>query len=299
MDELRKLVPGVEIAEGLEPSINLIEKFHTMYETGNLRHLAWEELTHRDQEIKGIKKEEFLQIDKASGLLRQALRSAEGSADLRSDLLLVHALTRRGVAMHVARLFNFKVHSRYVDMLIREYMRPPLAAHAPVSLQQLLQADQEVFCRAAQLTRGDLATTTSGDFKLDDVIPKVMQEYRVQALLFQMRAPTSSGGGGRGLKRQLDADNATDTSGFAAQILSNSRKRQKGQQKNNKAKQGRPSLPDELLKLGCKPSSGRKFCYNFNMEKGCRDGNGKNCDRGDHACMKCGGSHSAASRKCR
>jgi hypothetical protein len=55
--KLQQELAGVAITGNLEPSNTLVDKFTDMEESGELRYLRWEELTRRDQEVQGHKKD--------------------------------------------------------------------------------------------------------------------------------------------------------------------------------------------------------------------------------------------------
>ena len=124
-DQMKKLqasLTGISLTGELEPSHALIAKYHAMSESGDLRALPWEELTWRDIEVRNGKKDDFLKPDRLGGI-RVVSQVTEPRADIGSDLLLQHAFTRRGVAMHLSRLLDFKVHQKYVGFLMKHYMR--------------------------------------------------------------------------------------------------------------------------------------------------------------------------------
>ena len=65
-----KLV-GLELEGELEPSDSLVDKFVQMEECGQLRYVRWEEFTRKNQEIRGVKKDEYWEEDPVSGALKE------------------------------------------------------------------------------------------------------------------------------------------------------------------------------------------------------------------------------------
>ena len=63
MSQLKAELTGLSIEGPLEPSHTLINKFHEMVESGELRHLPWSEYGTREAEIRGQKTEESLKTD--------------------------------------------------------------------------------------------------------------------------------------------------------------------------------------------------------------------------------------------
>ena len=213
-----------------------------------------------------------------------------------TDLLLLQALGRRGAAMHIAKLLSFKVHATYVKDLMKEYTREPIPGFDRVSLEQVLAADQEVFIRAAEITKGNLAPNVDGTFALDVAFPAAFAEKRIAAILFQPRLHGNSRTSVPKRQAEWPAQAPLVQPKRAKKNKPGSGKAGKGSgpPKDNK----RPLLPKELLDLGCKPpSDGRRLCYAFNTSRGCS--NGRSCAKGEHACFKCGRTgHGAASRSC-
>ena len=68
---LKTRLQGLAIEEDLEPSDALIDKFNAMKEEVNLRFIAWDELTRRDEEIRSVKKNKIFETD-SQGRLKVA-----------------------------------------------------------------------------------------------------------------------------------------------------------------------------------------------------------------------------------
>eukprot|EP00973_Karenia_brevis_P075586 10501252-Karenia_brevis.AAC.1 len=79
----------------LECSYQLADKCFQMHEDNALKYLQWNELTLREQEISGVKKDKELVTD-PMGVVRSRDRERELVADVSTDLLLRFALQRRG-----------------------------------------------------------------------------------------------------------------------------------------------------------------------------------------------------------
>ena len=293
-DKLRALHPDLDFSDEWEPSWTLISKFHTMAESGNFKHVPWKLLTRQDLEVCGAKEDDYWQVD-AAGYLKVSSKPAEQEAAVGTDLLLLQALGRRGAALHIARLLSFKIHAAYVKDIMKEYTREPIPGYDRVSLEQVLAADREVFCKVAETTKGNLAPNIDGTFPLDVAFPAAYAEKRIAAILFQPRLPGNSRVAAP--KRQADFPAPAQHSQQKRARKGNGRG--KGEKGSGKQKGNRNApLPKELVDLGCKqPPDGRRLCYGFNTSKGCSNGNA--CSLGEHACFKCGRKgHGAASRSC-
>jgi hypothetical protein len=290
---------GVDIVGDLEPSDVLVDKFTNMQEvTGVLRYISFAELGRRDEEMRGVKKDVFWKPD-ASGNLRQHDVGKDVVADLSTDYKMCKALMRRGVAMDMARLLSFQNHELLVRWYMRELHRDALPGYKKTSLDQIALVDKEIFMRLTEETRSGLhIEPLDGGYVLDRLLPSVMLEPRIISILNPLPAGGNGSGGPPSVKRA--ADNELDklrqdnkrlkqTLGkFDAKGHGKGGKDGKDQGKKFKQKGG-PRMPKELL--GYDPHVDNKpACFSFNLKQGCSrsvDSNGA-CEKGLHACLKCG-----------
>lgn len=277
-----------ELEGPLEPSNALVDKLVAIGNSGELRYIRWDELTRRDQEVIGVKKDESIGHDSA-GYLRKASVLVERPADVSDNLKLRYALQRRGVAMQMAKLCSYKVHQKVVNLLFNELERDPQEGFYPVSTNQARQADMEIFRIAAQRTRSGLSPNADGSLPLDKVFPEVIKEYRIQALLFPRRIPED-----RGIKRDWEA-----SVGFQQPRTQKGKGKGKNKGKGDDSKSRKSQVkadgprPKELIGLA-QDYNGDKFCFSYNMD-GCKFSKpGGRCKKGAHRCMipGCGKAHS-------
>jgi hypothetical protein len=302
LEILKGQLDGLEIEEDLEPSAALVDKIHTMYETGELRYLKWEEITKREDEMNGVKVEPVWKTD-GNGMIKQSLVRLENPADVSSELLLRFALQRRGVALHVGGLMTFKVHETIVKFLMRELRQEALPGYSKVSLEQIQNADRYIFTRAAKITAGNLRPDAIGCPKLDAIIPEVLKEHRLSALITQM--PRSGGGGqSHGHKRESgelaelreEVKRLKAAGGKGGKQAGNNHPKGKGGGKQQKKGTNKGGIVPAELK-GCNPTlDGKRLCFAYNLG-GC-DQSKDSCAKGLHKCMRpgCGKNHPA--KKC-
>ena len=291
-------MPGISITGVLEPSCKLVDKLVTIQGTGQIRYIQWEELTRRDTEILGVKTEEFWKTDSA-GVLRKFEESVEAPADTSTELRLKQALTRRGIALEMARLLSFKIHETLVDRYFRELDKGSVPGYHAVTVQQVHNADTEAFVQMAEMTESGLPLGADGSFPLDTVIPQILRSERFSQLLNPKQRSESSGHSSAN-KRGPPPNNEMDklrekirrleSSGNNKQDLNKTGGKAHGKGKKSKPKPGR--IPKELIGLSSSAKAER-VCYAYNLE-GCPNTSGK-CPRGAHVCMRCGGSHSQRS----
>ncbi|CAE7240945.1 unnamed protein product [Symbiodinium sp. CCMP2592] len=105
--------------------------------------------------------DKMLSVDGA-GHVSLRTQVAKVDADVSSDLLLKLALTRRGLALDQAGIVTFSEHERWVEALFTARFRDPPDNYARVTLQQLMQADRQLFVEAADRTRHGIQLVSDG-----------------------------------------------------------------------------------------------------------------------------------------
>jgi hypothetical protein len=306
---LRDKYVGLLLEGELEPSDALTDKFCEMQDRGALKYLSWAELTKRDLELDGVKKDSSFKPDK-QGFLRCSLGPLETLADTSSDFKFEKAMMRRGLAMEMAQLLSFNVHELLVRWMLQEYHREALPGYSRVSLDQLQRLDREVFRRLAEVTRGGLGLASDGSLPLDPIMPVVILEPRIVMFLNPLprlagphagvprqHEQSSNNGGsinGPAKKRQKGGGDFSKSSGISpppeGHLAGGKGARGKGKSQR---------MPQELHGLSAN-FEGRPCCYDFNMAKGCQNvvDSSARCSRGYHICMKCGGNHAQHSAQC-
>ena len=193
INELRDANPGLEIKGVNEPSCKLVDKLVAMQSSGHLRWLKWEELSRRDYEIAGVQTEEFWKVDKATGLFKRFEGSSDIKADTDSDLKLLQAFTRRGVAYHVAKLINYKKHEVLVKRYFAELDREAVPGFQRIDLGQIHRADMEIFTQLAETNDGVLPVVAAPAMSLDDSLDAAMASERFKLLMIPQQKPSNSG----------------------------------------------------------------------------------------------------------
>ena len=98
-----------------------------MLDESRLRYVEWARLTTRDQEVLGATEDQLLKAwrpDKA-GVVREHKDAPRLEANVATDLLVHHALRRRGVCFAVAELMTFEVHESLIQFLFDAYYKEP------------------------------------------------------------------------------------------------------------------------------------------------------------------------------
>ena len=141
----------LDLTGELEPSFALVDLVFQMQEDNSLRYVRWEQCTKRDQELMGVKTVVEWKPD-ASGVVRETKVSTAPTSDNSTDLKLEKALQRRSLAFDQARLLDYSIFEQWTQTMMEAYGAEPPHGYQRVSLEQLHQADLELFKRIVKET---------------------------------------------------------------------------------------------------------------------------------------------------
>ncbi|CAE7337237.1 unnamed protein product, partial [Symbiodinium pilosum] len=129
-DQPRKL-PVVELA--------LVNQAAHMLEEQRIKYVEWFQCTSRAQEVNAVKEDSSLKLLQSSKEGAVLLRDPESGlkASTGSDLEVMQALRRRGLAYDLAAIMSFAAHEKPIDTLFAEYQRDVMPGHHPVSFSQM------------------------------------------------------------------------------------------------------------------------------------------------------------------
>ena len=232
----------------------------------------------------------------ASGNIREVEESKPGKADVGNEILLKYALQRRGVALEVANVCSYLTHSLLVETFFDALLRAPIPGFSKVTMNQLRQADEEMWRRIASSCRDGLRLSLYGDRPFEKALKDNLFEPGFRYLLMPLpgRAPASIGNGGEDskLKRkisQLEAENkelrkssSSGSGDYYAKGRGKGKNKDKGKLANGGARIGAMEGKARTT------AAGEPLCFNFNI-KGCPKAKpGERCDRGWHLCAEIG-----------
>ena len=238
-----------------------------MYEDNSLSYLPLQSCPCRDDEVK-FKKDRDDKMLAVDGTGHVSLRSqaVKVEADVSTDLLLKHALTRRGLALDQAGILSFAEHERWSEALFQARFRDPPDQYARVTLQQLIQADRQVFVEAADRTRQGIQVVASGrpvDRIWSDAMSCNNVTHLLQPLPLPPPAPLHPRPGPYDDRRGLKG-----------------RGRGKGKGKGK----GNVRMPAELSDGVPVTTRGLPICFDHNLGRCQRAVTSGKCDRGLHIC---------------
>ena len=116
--------------------------------------------------------------------------------------MLRMALNRRSAALHMARIMSWRVHEEWVDKLFEEYFGTPNPGYAPLTWDQLRNADREMFKLLANKTTEGIKIGKDGILPCDRWLPILAEGAKITQLLTTLpstgaskrAAPSSSSG---------------------------------------------------------------------------------------------------------
>ena len=267
----RKLQP-LKIESVLEPSHSLVNSLAQCSEDGRLRYIEWARCTSRSAELNNVKEQPNLKVWKAdaSGNIKQSEAESSLKCEVSTELEVMNAMKRRGIAYEIANLMSFEKHELIVNLLFAELQREPLDGFRKLSVGQLAAADREIHLKLAERTRAGLPLGPSGELPLDQHVEKVLELPAVMWLLMQRPKGATSE---RSVGPSVPASNPRPkTKPWSPP------KGGKFDKKNRRAM--KTPMPAQLRGGTPVDADGKSICYGFNLNT-CHD---KSCKRGRHVC---------------
>ena len=146
--------------------------------------------TSRETEITHRKKETQVSIDN-SGLIKLTKQDREVKTEVTGDLKVRQCMQRRAVAYHLANIATYKTLEKFTAKLFHYLTKEPVASHRPISLQQIIQADRELWIQVSQTTRGKILT--SNPKPIDEAVAKLSESTEVLYHLMPLPRAVSLG----------------------------------------------------------------------------------------------------------
>ena len=273
--EQQMRLKGLKIQGQQEPGDSLVDLAVGIYEADRLEHISWELCVSREHEIlTSTKKDPLLSFD-SNGALKVAKRDHVAPCDVSSELHVKYCLTRRGLALEQANILAFDKHDAWCELLFHRRMMDPPPGYAKVTFKQLQLADAKLFVVLGEATRSGIKVTSAGTRPCDDKFIEAMNCAEVQHLLQPMPARYAE-------KPDLPAR----TSPPVKQTITKGKGSGKQAGKKGKSNAWRPSIPQELLAMGCVgiTNRGNPLCFDFQMQKCSLPVNNQRCSKGFHLC---------------
>lgn len=264
-------ITGISHKHEQQPSHALIDTMFNIIETGALVYVPPSKCGSRDAEIQSeakSKQKQLLTLEQ--GTLKASAGDGLSTIDVGAEMKLMYALQRRGLACDLVNLITWEAHMEWSNKLFRSLMSESVPGFNPISVQQLLRADQELFLIMAAEFDGTLRAANVGDPPpLNAEIRRLMNDPRINIHL----TPTM-----KSEKRAVSVNQDHPKGGPPKK------------QKTAKpvAAKAPSQLPPELVGLNLKTRDGKPLCWKRNLKQGCSNEVKKNrCRFGYHYCMRC------------
>ena len=124
----------------------LIDLCFHIVESGALLYVAPSRCSSRDAEIQSeakTKQKQLLTLEQGS--LKSVTADSLPALDVGTDMKLMCALQRRGLAFDLVGLMSWDAHAEWTNKLFRALMADTPSNFQPLGLQQIIKADQEMF----------------------------------------------------------------------------------------------------------------------------------------------------------
>ncbi|CAE7245150.1 unnamed protein product [Symbiodinium sp. CCMP2592] len=287
--DAKKRLKGLVIEDEMEPSHALIDAVSHMGESNAVVWIPPSKCTKRDAELKlGLRdKQKYLTVQEQSVTLAPAPDKIV--AEHGTPLEVQWCLQRRGLAFFMCGFMEWETHEKWVASLLRCLSSDVPPGYAPISMQQILRADSEIFLLLAREVKR-VKPDSSGVMEMDVLMNRFRHDPRITTYLQPLQRGSASQG--------VASPSLAGEVGSSFPDLRPS-KRQKKRDAKLKAPIKTANLPEELKSCPYHAdSSGHRFCWQFNLGKcnaECK-GSPPACSRGVHGCMTCrrlGHGHSA------
>lgn len=270
---------GVLIEGALEPSHGLIDLVFSMKDDELVRYIDPCNCTCRVQELSGVKREHFVRFDATSGNLKQVTKDVLGTTDVSSEYKLRLALQRRNLALDQLDVLPYEAGERYVNMLFELMQKTVPSAFSPITMEQIVIADRQVWLKMAEICRSGLSKDDTGKYPLETALTDSLRDPIVMSTLQPLprsrAAPAHTPQHNKPPPRAAPYERPASKGG-------------KGQKGRGKGKQQwRGPVPSALQGGWSRTKDRQPICFAYNLN-GCSSAKaGEKCSKGLHVCCGC------------
>ena len=171
-------ITGISHKHEQQASHALIDACFQMIENGSLVYIAPSKCGSRDQEIQQDSKTRQKQlITIEQGALKTVASPNLPVVDVGTELRLMYALQRRGLAFDLVGLMSWETHTDWSNKLFRALMADAIPNFSPISIDQLF------LLLAAEHTGALKAAAADADPPLDQEVRRLMNDPRINVHL--------------------------------------------------------------------------------------------------------------------
>ena len=160
LERAKQSLVGITIDSQLEPAHRLVDAAVQQAEDSTLKYIALKDCLSRESELLHSKSEPSIEFQ-ADGTMKLSKKQQEIRAETSGDLKVRMAMQRRALAYHIAGIASFQTIDGLIQRMFALMTKEPVKGFRAVSLQQVINADREMWMLAAQDARGKVLTDPS------------------------------------------------------------------------------------------------------------------------------------------
>jgi hypothetical protein len=268
----RARLTGVIITPATQPSNALVDRCFQQLEDQIIKYVPLHRCASREAELSSTEKERSLVFD-ASGNLKVNVKGKECTVSVSTDMQVREAMLRRALAYDQSGMISFEVLNRWIQRLFETMSKHPPPGYAPVTLDQILAADREIFKLVSDATASAVTPLPGGIKPVDAVFERLSTSPEV--MFFVLPLPG----------RQNAFSTSSKSSDTPPVYKPGFDKRPKGNGKGNKGSKGGAKPTGNALPEGCVAKwNGKPICFSYNRGYCTRSKPGRRCQYGFHVC---------------
>ena len=282
LEKQQERLAGIKMVGEMAPSHQLIDLVNSILETGAIVWVAPSRCSKRDDEIHANIKPSTATVQVENSTLKLAQVPITTTADTGTELKLMWAFQRRGLAMDNCRLLDWEVHETWVQFMLNAMTRDCPAGFHAVKSEQLVKADRELWTILAQENLESLKPVNDVPV-LNKLFKTLVTDPRIT--MYLLPVPASVQKVTQAVAPAPKTSPAPKPQGPQPSSLNKRRKLTRAQK----------GCPQELKDYDMKFSQGTTvgpICWGYNLKSGCphetsQQNGHTRCKRGFHACANC------------
>ncbi|CAE7626039.1 NaCP60E [Symbiodinium sp. CCMP2592] len=187
----RRRLSGMEISGELEPSHQLLDLANQQYESGVLTWIPASKCAKREAEVLALGKDRSSLLQVEQNVIKVGPGDQAIACDVSDPLRFQWAMMRRGIAFDNCHLLSWDVHQRWVQKMLDCLSATPPPSYSPVSLNQCMRADKELFLLLAREAAPPFKVDSLGVSPLDAKFSAMMYDVRLQQFLLPLPKQTA------------------------------------------------------------------------------------------------------------
>jgi hypothetical protein len=278
LERAKRSSVGITIDTQLEPAHRLVDQTVQQAEDSTLRYIELKDCLSREAELMHSKTEPSIEFQ-TDGTMKLSRKQTEIRAETSGDLKVKMAMQRRALAYHIAGICSFQTVDALIQRMFALMTKEPVKGFRAVSLQQVVNADREMWLLAAQEARGK--TLTDPAKPLNDILETAFKAHETSYHLLPLPILVGKGDSNVGPRDGPKPENA------------NKRAAKGGGKPAAKRFKGKGKGIDLPSNCVAETGAGQRICFQYNRKR-CNHQDKDRCPRGLHVCWlkSCGGKHS-------